>query len=459
MSANRRESGRAARVPPNDLAAERAVLGCILLENASMDRVLDVPIASEDFYSEANARVFGAMLELFASRTAIDIVTVRESLSRTGNLTAVGGDEYLFSLTNTIPTVANLEAYAHIVRDRAVVRRLLHVCHETLGLGYGDYGSAAALLEAAERSILEVAKHQNRSPYEHVRPVVERTFERIVHAAELKQHITGLPTGFERLDRMTAGMHPGDLIIVAGRPGMGKTAFALNIAVHACVQRRTPIAVFSLEMPKEQLAARLLCSEARVDAGNLRTGYLSREDWPRLTQAAEQLAGLPVYLDETPSLSLVELRSKSRRLVAEHGLGLIVVDYLQLMRAGTKSDSREQEISEISRSLKAMAKELKLPVVALSQLNRGVESRGNKDKRPQLSDLRESGAIEQDADTILFLYRDEVYNADTPDKGIAEIIVGKQRSGPTGTVKCLFHREYTRFENLDEHHGMFQGAA
>jgi replicative DNA helicase len=270
----------------------------------------------------------------------------------------------------------------------------------------------------------------------------------ITKAAELKQHITGLPTGFDRLDKMTAGMHPGDLIIIAGRPGMGKTSFALNIAINACRMRKSPIVVFSLEMPKEQLANRLLCSEARVDAGKLRTGYLGRDDWPKLTQAAGNLSDLPFWLDDTPGLTLMELRAKTRRLKAEHGLGLIVIDYLQLMRAGTKTDSREQEISEISRSLKGMAKELELPVIALSQLNRGVESRGNKDKRPQLSDLRESGAIEQDADTIMFIYRDEVYNPESTEKNVAEIIVGKQRAGPTGTVRCMFMREYTRFENM-----------
>jgi replicative DNA helicase len=455
------EFARTVRVPPSDLAAERAVLGCILLENATFDIALDAPLTSEDFYSDANAQVYSAMLELFSEGAAIDIITIRERLMRggSGKLRRVGGDEYLFSLTNVIPTVANMESYVQIVRDRSDVRRLLQACHQTLVQGYGEYESAAALLASAERSIMEVAKNQSRSPYEHVSPIVVRTFEQLVHSAESQQHITGLPTGFERLDRMTAGMHPGDLIIVAGRPSMGKTAFAMNVAVHACKARKVSVAVFSLEMPKEQLANRLLCSEGRLDAGKLRTGYLAREDWPRLTAAAEHISELPIFIDDTPALSLLELRSKARRLKREENLGLIVVDYLQLMRSGTKAASREQEISEISRSLKALAKELGIPVVALSQLNRGVESRGNKDKRPQLSDLRESGAIEQDADTIMFIYRDEMYHEDSADKGIAEIIVGKQRSGPTGTVKCLFRSECTRFENLDEHHAQYAGAA
>ena len=447
-----RPTGTTSRIPPNDLSAERAVLGGILLENDALNTVHELPLTAEDFYSEAHSRIFESMVSLFSAGQPVDLVTLRERLATGNKLHAVGGDEYLFSLTNTIPTVANIEAHAKIVREKAVIRRLIQACHETSAVGYGDYGSMEEFLDQAERSIFNVAKHRLRSPYEHITDVVVRCFESITRAAELKQHITGLPTGFERLDKMTAGMHPGDLIIIAGRPGMGKTAFALNIAMNACRLRKKAAVVFSLEMPKEQLANRLLCSEAKVDAGKLRTGYLSRDDWPKLTQAAGTLSDLPIWLDDTPGLTLMELRAKTRRLKSEHDLGLIVIDYLQLMRAGVKTDSREQEISEISRSLKGMAKELGLPVIALSQLNRGVESRGNKDKRPQLSDLRESGAIEQDADTIMFIYRDEVYNQESTEKGVAEIIVGKQRAGPTGTVKCMFLREYTRFENLDDQH-------
>jgi replicative DNA helicase len=452
MSDARSASGPS-RVPPNDLGAERAVLGGILLENDALNTVLEIPLATEDFYSDAHARIFEAMAALFRAGEPVDTVTLRERLSTANKLHAVGGDEYLFSLTNTIPTVANIESHAKIVREKAVIRRMIVACHETAASGYGDYGSMEEFLDQAERSIFNIAKHRLRSPYEHITDVVVRSFEAITRAAELKQHITGLPTGFDRLDKMTAGMHPGDLIIIAGRPGMGKTAFALNVALNACRMRKKPAVVFSLEMPKEQLANRLLCSEARVDAGKLRTGYLGRDDWPKLTAAAGTLSDLPLWLDDTPGITLMEVRAKTRRLKAEHGLGLIVIDYLQLMRAGIKTDSREQEISEISRSLKGMAKELELPVIALSQLNRGVESRGNKDKRPQLSDLRESGAIEQDADTIMFIYRDEVYNPESTEKNVAEIIVGKQRAGPTGTIKCLFLREYTRFENMDDQHG------
>jgi replicative DNA helicase len=429
------------------------VLGGILLENQALDVVLELPLSAEDFYSDGHSRIFESMQELYQSGQPVDTVTLRERLSTGNRLQMVGGDDYLLSLTNTIPTVSNIEAHAKIVREKAIVRRLIVACHETAARGYGDYGKMEEFLDEAERAVFSVAKHRLRSPYEPIKEVVIRTFEAITQAAQLKQHITGLPTGFARLDKMTAGMHPGDLIIVAGRPGMGKTAFALNLALNACVARKVATAFFSLEMPKEQLANRLLCSEARVDAGKLRTGYLGRDDWPKLTQAAGSLSDLPIWLDDTPGLTLMELRAKTRRLKAEHDLGLIVIDYLQLMRAGIRTDSREQEISEISRSLKGMAKELRLPVVALSQLNRGVESRGNKDKRPQLSDLRESGAIEQDADTIMFIYRDEVYNPESTEKNVAEIIVGKQRAGPTGTVKCMFHREYTRFENMEDEHG------
>ncbi len=429
------------------------MLGGILLENDALNTVNELPLSAEDFYSDAHARIFGIMQELFQSGQPVDIVTLRERLSLSHKLQAVGGDEYLLSLTNTIPTVSNIEAHAKIVREKAVVRRLIVACHETSAKGYGDYGKMEEFLDEAERAIFNIAKHRLRSPYEHINDVVVRTFEQITAAAERKEYITGLPTGFEKLDRMTAGMHPGDLIIIAGRPGMGKTSFALNVALNACRARSATSAFFSLEMPKEQLANRLLCSDARVDAGKLRTGRLDRDDWPKLAQAAGLLSDLPIWLDDTPGLTLMELRAKARRLKSEHKLALIVIDYLQLMRAGVRTDSREQEISEISRSLKGMAKELELPVVALSQLNRSVETRGTKDKRPQLSDLRESGAIEQDADTILFIYRDEIYNPESTDKGMAEIIVGKQRAGPTGSVKCLFHREYTRFDNLDDQHG------
>jgi replicative DNA helicase len=381
----------------------------------------------------------------------VDLVTLRGWLVDRGLLQKAGGDEQLIALTETIPTVENIEHHAEMVRDKAVVRRLIQRCHEIAAGGYGDYGDVGAFVDEAERKIFEVAKQHSRAPYEHIKDVVIRTFEQVTEAAERKERITGLPTGFHKLDRMTAGLKGGELLIVAGRPGMGKTAFGLNVALHACAARQVPVVVFSLEMAKEELARRLLCAEARVDGGRMRTGMLSRDDWTRLTSAAGTLTNLSLFIDDTPALSMMELRGKARRLQSEHGLGLIVVDYLQLMRAGTKVESREKEISEISRSLKALSKELRIPVIALSQLNRAVETRSGKDKRPQLADLRESGAIEQDADVILFIYREEFYNREDPElRGIAEVIIGKQRAGPVGTVKCRFFHEYTRFENLAE---------
>ena len=436
------------RVPPNSLEAERSILGGILLQNDAMNIVLE-RISKEDFYSEANAQIFDALTALFRSGQPMDMVTLRDELSQRGKLAGVGGDEYLLQLTNTIPTVSNIESHSKLVRDKAVVRRLITACHEIAARGYGDYGETEEFLDQAEHSIFEVAKERTSSPYEHIKDVVLRTFTEIHEAAERGDKITGLPSGFGDLDELTSGMHAGELIIVAGRPGMGKTAFALNVAVNACAHSKQPVAVFSLEMPKEQLVRRMLCSEARVDGTRMRSGQLWREDWPKLARAAGTLSELPVWIDDTPGLSIMELRAKVRRLKAEGGLGLVVVDYLQLMRSGSRNDSREQEISEISRSLKAISKELSVPVMSLSQLNRGVETRGVKDKRPQLSDLRESGAIEQDADTIMFIYRDEVYNRENLEaKNRAEIIIGKQRSGPTGTVHCAFFNEYTRFDSL-----------
>jgi replicative DNA helicase len=448
----------AGRTPPHDLHAERSVLGGILLENEALTVVTELPLSVEDFYKDSHGLIYEQMCALFAENQPVDSVTLRERLATTGKLARVGGDEYLLSLTDTIPTVANIEAHARIILEKATVRRLIHACYEQIARGFGDYAPIEEYLDGAEKAIFDVAKERLRNRPEHINEVVIRTFEEITLAAERKEHITGLPTGFRGLDWYTAGMHPGDLIICAGRPGMGKTSFAMNVALNACRARKAAVAVFSLEMPKEQLARRLLCSEAGVDSNKLRTGRLLREDWALLTRAAGELSELPIWLDDTPGLSLMEIRSKARRFKSQNDLQLVVIDYLQLMKAGIKTDNREQEISEISRSLKGLAKELKIPVMALSQLNRGVESRGNKDKRPQLSDLRESGAIEQDADTILFIYRDEVYNQESQDKGVAEIIIGKQRAGPTGTVRCKFLREFTRFENLEEQRDGGEGA-
>lgn len=441
------------RVPPHSLEAERAVLGGILLENNALNTVTQI-LDPDDFYSRGNGIVYEGMCALFRRGSPVDTITLRAWLIDRGLLQKAGGDEHLLSLTQTIPTVANIEEHAKIVREKAMVRRLIASCHEIAAQGYGDYGDPDEFVDQAEKRIFEIGKERGGAPYEHIKDVVVRTFEQVQQAAARKEQITGLPTGIQRLDAMTAGLKGSELIIIAGRPGMGKTAFALNVALHACQSRKVPVVIFSLEMGKEELARRLLCSEAKVDGSRLRTGMLSRDDWSRLAATAGPLTELPMFIDDTPALTLMQLRAKARRLRAEHGLGLVVIDYLQLMRSGVKNDNREQEISEISRSLKALAKELDVPVIALSQLNRGVENRPGKDKRPQLADLRESGAIEQDADVIMFVYRPEVYAKDDDERrrlrGLAEVIVGKQRSGPTGIVRCRFFHEFTRFENLAE---------
>jgi replicative DNA helicase len=452
-----RPSREGGRVPPHSLDAERAVLGGVLLENGALNTVLQL-LSAEDFYSRGNSLVFDAMAELFRRGQPVDTITLRSWLVDRGNFHKAGGDEHLLSLTNTIPTVANIEQHANIVREKANVRRLIAACHEIAAAGYGDYGEPEEYFDSSEKRVFEIGKARGGAPYEHIKDIVYRTIQQVQEAAGRGERIIGLPTGLEKLDEMTAGLKGSELLIIAGRPGMGKTAFALNVALAAAAGRNVGVAVFSLEMRKEELVRRLLCSEARVDGGRMRNGMLSTQDWQKLMGAAGPLTDLPLFIDDTAALTVTALRGKARRLKSEHGLGLVVVDYLQLMRSGTKNDSREQEISEISRSLKALAKELDIPVIALSQLNRGVETRPGKDKRPQLADLRESGAIEQDADVIMFVYRPEVYAKDEERqqlRGLAEIIVGKQRSGPTGIVRCKFFHEFTRFENLAD--GEFEG--
>ncbi|MDW8246768.1 MAG: replicative DNA helicase [Sandaracinaceae bacterium] len=446
------------RVPPHSLEAEHAVLGGILLENAAMNTVLQI-LTPSDFYSRANAIIFEAMIELFRKGEPVDTITLRNWLVDHGKLESAGGDSHLLSLTNTIPAIAHIERHAEIVREKSLVRQVISACHEIAAIGYSDYGNAEEFLDYAEKKIFDIGKNRGGAPYEHVKEIVYRTVEQIQEAAQRGEHIIGLPTGLTKLDEMTAGLKGSELIVIAGRPGMGKTAFALNIAVSAASSRKIVVAIFSLEMRKEELVRRLLCSEARVDGSRMRSGMLSVQEWKRLMAVAAPLTDLKIFIDDTAALTVTALRAKARRLKAEHGLGLVVVDYLQLLSSGGHPESREQEISEISRSLKALAKELDVPVIALSQLNRGVENRPGKDKRPQLSDLRESGAIEQDADLILFVYRPEVYAKDEVEReklrGLAEIIIGKQRSGPTGKVRCRFLHEYTRFENLEE--GEFEG--
>jgi replicative DNA helicase len=435
----------AQRLPPQSLEAEVSVLGGILLENEALSRVLEV-IREGDFYRESHRKIFSAILELFGRNEPADLITLSEVLKRRGDFEEVGGIEYLNSLVNSVPTAANISYYAKIIKEKSILRKLINRATEIISQGYGDAGDVDDFLDRAEHSIFEISEDRVRPSFYPIKDIIKSSFKTIEKLYEKRQLITGVATGFTRLDELTSGLQPSDLIIVAGRPSMGKTALALNIAQHAAIEAGVPSAIFSLEMAKEQLALRMLCSEAKVDAHRLRGGFLGESDWPKLTRAAGNLSEAPIFIDDTPGLTALEMRAKSRRLKMERNLGLIIVDYLQLMRGRADSDTREQEISDISRSLKSLAKELTVPVVALSQLNRRVEERG--DRRPQLADLRESGAIEQDADVIIFLYRDEVYNKSDDNKGKAEIIIGKQRNGPTGKFELAFLDKYTCFENL-----------
>jgi len=435
----------AQRLPPQNLEAETSVLGAVLLENEALNRVLEI-LKEDDFYRDAHRRIFSAILHLYEHSEPVDLITLSEVLKTRGHLDDLGGVEYLNSLVNAVPTAANISYYAKIIKEKAILRKLINRATEIVSLGYTNSGDVDEFIDQAERTIFEISEDRVRPSFYPIKDLIKSSFKTIEQLYEKRQLITGVPTGFQKLDELTSGLQPSDLIIIAGRPSMGKTAFALNIAQNAAVQAAIPAAIFSLEMSKEQLALRMLCSEAKVDAHRLRGGFLSETDWPKLTRAAGFLSEAPLFIDDTPGISALEMRAKTRRLKIEHNLGLVIVDYLQLMRGRASADSREQEISDISRSLKALAKELSIPVIALSQLNRRVEERG--DKRPQLSDLRESGAIEQDADVILFLYRDEVYNKSEENKGKAEIIIGKQRNGPTDKVDLTFLDKYTRFENL-----------
>jgi replicative DNA helicase len=432
------------KLPPQNNEAEQSVIGAVLIENEALLKSIEI-IRPEDFYRESHRLIFQSMIELFEKNEPTDLITLTEHLRNKNKLEEVGGASYLTTLCDQIPTAANIEYYAKIVKEKAVLRRLIYCATEIASRGYSNQDEVGELLDFAEKSIFDITEDQVKASVFPLKEILKTSFKAIENLYNKKELITGVATGFTELDQMTSGFQPSDLIIIAGRPSMGKTAFALNIAHNAAYESKVPIVVFSLEMSKEQLALRMLCSEARVDAHKMRSGFLSESDWPKLTRAAGKLSEAKIFIDDTAGMGVLEMRAKSRRLKAEHGLGMIIVDYLQLMKGRVSIDSREQEISDISRSLKALAKELKVPVVALSQLNRRVEERAV--KKPQLADLRESGAIEQDADVILFLYRDEVYNPDSPDKGSAEIIIGKQRNGPTGEIRLAFLDRYTRFEN------------
>jgi len=441
----------ALRVPPHSIEAEQAVLGGLLLDNTAFDRVADV-LREEDFYRHDHRLIWHQIARLIERSQPADVVTVYEALQSLGKAEEAGGLAYLNSLAQETPSAANIRRYGEIVRDRSILRKLISTSDEISTSALNPQGKdTRQLLDEAESKVFQISEDgaRGQAGFQPLPDLLGKVVERIdeLYSQNNPNDVTGVPTGYVDLDRMTSGLQPGDLVIVAGRPAMGKTSFALNIAEHVAVDQGLPVAVFSMEMGATQLAMRMVCSVGRLDQQRLRTGRLVDDDWPRLTSAIQKMQDSQLFIDETPALNALELRARARRLSRQCGkLGLIVVDYLQLMSATSTGENRATEISEISRSLKALAKELDCPVVALSQLNRSLEQRPN--KRPVMSDLRESGAIEQDADVIVFIYRDEVYNPDSTDKGVAEIIIGKQRNGPIGTVRLTFVGQYTKFENF-----------
>lgn len=448
----------AIRTPPHSIEAEQSILGGLLLDNAAFDRVADM-VRADDFYRLDHRLIYEHIARLIASTKPADAVTVYESLQNAGKAEEAGGLMYLNSLAQNTPSAANIRRYAEIVRDRSILRQLVTVGDEIATSALAPQGrDTKEILDEAESKVFKISEgaSKGQTGFVVIEPLLTQVVERIQELFERSSSsdVTGVPTGYVDLDRMTSGLQKGDLVIVAGRPSMGKTSFALNIGEHVAIEQGMPVAVFSMEMGADQLALRMLSSVGRLDQQRLRTGRLIDEDWPRLTAAIQKMHDSPVYIDETPALSSLDLRARARRLSRQCGqLGLIIIDYLQLMSGNGGGENRATEISEISRGLKGLAKELKVPVIALSQLNRSLEQRT--DKRPVMSDLRESGAIEQDADVILFIYRDEVYNPDTNDKHIAEIIIGKQRNGPIGRVHLRFDGMFTRFENLA---GGYQGS-
>lgn len=439
----------ALKIPPHSVEAEQSVLGGLMLDNMAFDQIAG-RVHEPDFYRREHQLIFRAVQKLSEQEKPFDVITLSEYLTSIEALEEVGGLAYLGDLAKNTPSAANIRAYADIVRERSVLRRLIQTSNEIAEMAFHPDGqSSSEILDQAEQKVFDIAESQNKvsSGPEAMKTLLTKTVDKIDQLFQSDSAITGLSTGFNDLDNMTSGLQPGDLVIIAGRPSMGKTTFAMNIAEHGAIQTRKPVLAFSMEMPSESLAMRMMSSLGRIDQNKVRTGKLGDDDWPRLTSAVGLLAEAPFFIDDTPALSPSEVKARARRLTREHGqLGLIVIDYLQLMRVPGYKDNRVGEISEISRSLKALAKELNVPVIALSQLNRSLEQRPN--KRPVMSDLRESGAIEQDADLIVFIYRDEVYHEDSPDKGQAEIIIGKQRNGPIGTVRLTFLGRYTRFENF-----------
>jgi replicative DNA helicase len=433
------------KVPPQNLEAEMAVLGSMLMDDNAISVAIEL-LDRECFYKDAHKKIFESISNLYNANKAVDLVTLTDELKRNEMLDEVGGASCLTALVNSVPTAANVSHYVGIVKEKAILRTLINNATRIVSSCYESDGNVDEVVDNAERLIFEVCERRPKGTYMHLKEIVKDSIETIDRLYQKKEHVTGIPTGFIDFDIRTAGLQASDLIVVAGRPSMGKSAFAIGIAEHAGVLEKIPLAFFSLEMSKEQLVQRMLCAHAKVDAHKVRTGYLAPADWPRLTAAAGKLSEAPIFIDDAPAISVMELRAKARRLKAHQDIKLIVLDYLQLMRGSSTAENRQQEISEISRSLKALARELSVPIVAISQLSRAVEART--DHRPQLSDLRESGAIEQDADVVVLILREEYYNPHPDNQGIAEIIIAKQRNGPVGSMKLAFIKEYTRFENI-----------
>ena len=433
------------KIPPNDIIAEQAVLGSMLADTDAVVKAIEI-LKPEDFYREDHKEIYSAMLELYGLGEPIDFLTLRNILQQRGTLEKVGSEMFLSTLIDSVPTTSNIESYVKIVEEKATLRSLIKVANDILAMGYASTEEVNSIIEKTEKRIFDVLQNRNSRGYASIKDILIDTFDNIEQLYKKKSKVSGIESGFTDLDLKTSGLNPSELIMVAARPAMGKSAFVLNIAHHVAMNGKIPVMVFSLEMSKEQMVNRILCSEAEVDSMKVRTGDLDSEDWIKLGKASGNLAEAPIYIDDTPGLSSAELRAKCRKAKLEKDVGLIIIDYLQLMESKGRNESRQNEISEISRSLKILAKELNVPVIALSQLSRAPESRP--DHRPILSDLRESGSIEQDADIVMFLYRDDYYNPDTEKKNVAEVIIAKNRSGSTGTVELAWLGKYTKFANL-----------
>ena len=433
------------RNPPQNISAEQAAIGSMLLQEDAILRTVEI-LKPEDFYRKSHEIIYRCISELFDKNNGVDLVTLTEELKRKDLLEKIGGVTYLTNLINSVPTAANIEYYVRIIEEKSILRNLINNATKIISMGYEEKEDAKVLMDRAEHLMFEVSNRNLGQAFVPIKEILQDSFEKIEDLYHRDEYITGIPSGFVEFDDLTTGFQPSELIVIAGRPGMGKTAFSMNIAQNAAISKNTPVAIFSLEMSKSQLVQRMLCSEARVDAHNLRKGRLAESDWPTLSMAAGRLSSAPIFIDDSAGATSLEIKAKARRLKAQHDLGLIIIDYMQLMQNSFRAENRQQEISEISRSLKSLARELNVPVIAVSQLSRAVEQRI--ERRPRLSDLRESGAIEQDADLVIFIYREEYYKPKTEKKGTAEIIISKQRNGPTGTIDLAFIKEYAKFENL-----------